>query len=190
MAKEQDPSPLERQLNELTAEIKRVGDVLQRQVGQQLERRYRNPYDHGDYDRTGRKEPVVLELAHHALAIPFLKNRMRYVPGRAVAEYGEDDDGQYALIECPCGYKPIVRGPIQKCRDCERYYMLKRKGAVVVYGAMPVPGAPAADHTDESVWCELGKCDGKGFIVDEATNTAFDCECRQSLIEARKQTTS
>jgi len=30
--------------------------------------------------------------------------------------------------------------------------------------------------------CALGICDGTGFIVDEATNTASDCECRAARI--------
>jgi DNA replication protein DnaC len=30
--------------------------------------------------------------------------------------------------------------------------------------------------------CPLGVCDGSGFIVDEATNTATDCDCRAARI--------
>jgi DNA replication protein DnaC len=30
--------------------------------------------------------------------------------------------------------------------------------------------------------CPLGRCDGSGFVVDEATNTARDCECRAGRI--------
>jgi len=30
--------------------------------------------------------------------------------------------------------------------------------------------------------CPAGTCDGSGFVVDEATNTARDCECRAQLI--------
>jgi DNA replication protein DnaC len=37
--------------------------------------------------------------------------------------------------------------------------------------------------------CPLGLCDGSGFIVDEATNTASDCRCRVGRI-ARKRTAS
>ncbi len=36
--------------------------------------------------------------------------------------------------------------------------------------------------------CPLGLCDGNGFIVDEATNTARDCGCRASRV-ARMQST-
>jgi DNA replication protein DnaC len=34
--------------------------------------------------------------------------------------------------------------------------------------------------------CPVGLCDGSGFVVDEATNTASDCRCRASRI-ARKR---
>jgi DNA replication protein DnaC len=34
--------------------------------------------------------------------------------------------------------------------------------------------------------CALGVCDGSGLIIDEATNTAYDCECRAQLIARRK----
>lgn len=37
--------------------------------------------------------------------------------------------------------------------------------------------------------CPLGLCDGSGFAVDEATNTASDCRCRASRI-ARKRAAS
>lgn len=30
--------------------------------------------------------------------------------------------------------------------------------------------------------CALGICDGSGFVVDEATNTASDCQCRSARI--------
>jgi len=37
--------------------------------------------------------------------------------------------------------------------------------------------------------CPLGLCDGSGFVVEEATNTASDCRCRASRI-ARKRAAS
>lgn len=37
--------------------------------------------------------------------------------------------------------------------------------------------------------CPLGLCDGSGFIVDEATNTASDCRCRAARI-ARNRASS
>jgi DNA replication protein DnaC len=30
--------------------------------------------------------------------------------------------------------------------------------------------------------CPHGVCDGSGFVVDEATNTASDCRCRAGRI--------
>jgi DNA replication protein DnaC len=45
-----------------------------------------------------------------------------------------------------------------------------------------------ADSRDPNV-CPLGLCDGSGFVVDEATNTAADCRCRASRI-ARKRAAS
>lgn len=30
--------------------------------------------------------------------------------------------------------------------------------------------------------CPLGICDGSGFVLDEETNTAYDCECRSQRI--------
>jgi DNA replication protein DnaC len=34
--------------------------------------------------------------------------------------------------------------------------------------------------------CPLGLCDGSGFVVDEATNTAMDCGCRAGRIARRR----
>ncbi len=34
--------------------------------------------------------------------------------------------------------------------------------------------------------CPLGVCDGSGFLVDEATNTARDCTCRRGRIAASR----
>jgi DNA replication protein DnaC len=34
--------------------------------------------------------------------------------------------------------------------------------------------------------CPLGECDGGGFVVDEATNTAYDCGCRAANIAAAR----
>jgi DNA replication protein DnaC len=34
--------------------------------------------------------------------------------------------------------------------------------------------------------CPVGVCDGSGFVVDEATNTASDCACRQGKIARRR----
>jgi DNA replication protein DnaC len=37
--------------------------------------------------------------------------------------------------------------------------------------------------------CELGLCDGSGFLVDEETNTARDCRCRPMRIAAARSRT-
>jgi DNA replication protein DnaC len=34
--------------------------------------------------------------------------------------------------------------------------------------------------------CALGLCDGSGFLIDEATNTASDCRCREGRIAKRR----
>ncbi|HEY2536174.1 MAG TPA: AFG1/ZapE family ATPase [Solirubrobacteraceae bacterium] len=34
--------------------------------------------------------------------------------------------------------------------------------------------------------CPLGECDGSGFVIDEATNTATDCRCRAARIAATR----
>ncbi len=39
---------------------------------------------------------------------------------------------------------------------------------------------PGGGHGENS--CPLGRCDGSGFVVDEATNTASDCDCRAGRI--------
>jgi DNA replication protein DnaC len=37
--------------------------------------------------------------------------------------------------------------------------------------------------------CALGVCDGSGFVIDEATNSATPCQCRAQLINRRKART-
>jgi DNA replication protein DnaC len=37
-------------------------------------------------------------------------------------------------------------------------------------------------HEDEGEACPLGECDGSGFLIDAATNTASDCGCRAARI--------
>ncbi len=34
--------------------------------------------------------------------------------------------------------------------------------------------------------CFLDRCDGSGFLYDEQTNTAYDCDCRPQLISSAK----
>jgi hypothetical protein len=147
MPEKPEPTGLERQLEQLTAELKRVGEAFRdnHQHGRESAERFRNPHDHtGEYDRLDRKEPVVMDNAHYMLYLPGLKQRTRRVPGRAV-EFGEDDEGDYAFIECPCGAKPIARAGIEKCPGCERRYLLTGKGPLVVYGDMEPPSQKVSD---------------------------------------------
>lgn len=48
--------------------------------------------------------------------------------------------------------------------------------------------APARTRPGETP-CAVGACDGSGFLIDETTNTASDCECRAARI-ARARTRS
>ncbi|HTA35097.1 MAG TPA: ATP-binding protein [Solirubrobacteraceae bacterium] len=41
-------------------------------------------------------------------------------------------------------------------------------------------------ETQRAERCELGLCDGSGFVVDEATDTASDCPCRAGRIARRR----
>ncbi len=41
---------------------------------------------------------------------------------------------------------------------------------------------PASARAEES--CPLGQCDGSGFVIDETTNTASDCDCRAGRLAA------
>jgi DNA replication protein DnaC len=47
-------------------------------------------------------------------------------------------------------------------------------------------GRPRISGAGRDGSCVLGLCDGSGFVVDEATNTATDCGCRRGQIAARQ----
>jgi DNA replication protein DnaC len=51
-------------------------------------------------------------------------------------------------------------------------------------GASPEPSGPleVRARRGSTGGCQLGVCDGSGFLIDEATNTAMDCDCRAALI--------
>lgn len=150
--------------------------------------RYRNPHDRvGEYDRLDRRDPALPTVPLFVLAIPGFKQRTRLVPDSAVAEYGEDDDGEFALLDCPCGSKPVVRRRLERCQCCERYYMLGRGRPLVFYGAMTPPWLTAVEEKREHTTCQFEQCDGSGFLIDEGTNTASDCRCRAGLIEANRR---
>jgi hypothetical protein len=82
--------------------------------------------------------PKKIDLGLAMRAFPALAARMRVVPFRAVVEEGEDDEGSFALIECPCGQRPIVRSKLAACSGCERWY-LKEENVLVLYGEMEIP---------------------------------------------------
>jgi DNA replication protein DnaC len=48
------------------------------------------------------------------------------------------------------------------------------------------PPLSAASAGGQQQGCPLGLCDGSGFIVDEATNTATDCACRPARIASAR----
>jgi DNA replication protein DnaC len=47
-------------------------------------------------------------------------------------------------------------------------------------GALPAGAGPAGSAGGST--CPFGICDGSGFVVEEATNTASDCRCRSKRI--------
>jgi hypothetical protein len=124
-------------------ELRRLRAVLERIEEKMPEpekpERYRNPHDHdSEYDAFERKVPKKIDLGLALRAFPALAARMRVVPARAVVEEGEDDEGLFALIECPCGQRPIVRSTLTACGGCERWY-LKGASVLVLYGDMELP---------------------------------------------------
>jgi DNA replication protein DnaC len=48
------------------------------------------------------------------------------------------------------------------------------------------PAGAAAGGIPRGGACPLGICDGSGFVIDEATNTASDCRCRSARIAAAR----
>ncbi len=51
------------------------------------------------------------------------------------------------------------------------------------------PGTPAVGATTGAALggeCPFGVCDGSGFVYDDATNTAYDCQCRPQVIAKAK----
>ena len=48
------------------------------------------------------------------------------------------------------------------------------------------PPQPAEATGRGEPHCALGVCDGSGFLIDEQTNTASDCECRAGRIAAAR----
>lgn len=100
-------------------------------------------------DRLGRKLPARLDVgmlmqgAALLVGNEFVAERLRVVPDRAIAETGADEEGVYALVECPCGRQPIARPVPVKCSGCERHYVTSgaNPGVYVIYGEMEPPSA-------------------------------------------------
>jgi DNA replication protein DnaC len=51
-----------------------------------------------------------------------------------------------------------------------------------VFDAAARRGPPRITASSDGERCPLGVCDGSGFVIDEATNTASDCGCRAARI--------
>lgn len=97
-------------------------------------------------DRLGRRQLHTLTMAHYILAIPGLSHRTRRVPARAVVQ--EDEDG--AMVECPCGHKPVVpemqaepgnvqSGMLRCGGDCGRWYYYDGVRVYALYEGDPPP---------------------------------------------------
>jgi hypothetical protein len=106
-----------------------------------------NPHNRRPVDRLGRQEPrrlgvgmlldAGIELGARRLDEDW-SDRVRRVPARAVVDVGEDEDGLFALVLCPCEAKPIARSGLTKCPGCERWYTYHQR-VYVVYGDMDPP---------------------------------------------------
>ena len=94
----------------------------------------------GGYDLLDRRAPRRLGLADYLLLVARSDPaRVRTVPQRAVVDDGHDDDGDFALVACPCGTRPIVRERLERCGGCERFYALIGPKVFCCYGEMTPP---------------------------------------------------
>jgi DNA replication protein DnaC len=61
-------------------------------------------------------------------------------------------------------------------------------GDLLALGSLELDGPPsrAPAGAPRRGQCPLGRCDGSGFVVDEATNTASDCGCRAGRIASAR----
>lgn len=90
-----------------------------------------------DAPRLGRKLLKRYTIAGLILATPALAQRLRKVPAGAISEETEEPT---ALIECPCGHRPVAERSLAKCPGCERIYVTFGPGRTyVVYGDMEMP---------------------------------------------------
>lgn len=97
-----------------------------------------------EYDTLDRKQPRRHGIPDYLLMIARIEPaRVRRVPSVAIEDEGTDDAGGFAFVNCPCGARPIVRDDLEKCKGCERYYVLVSTGRVyLTYGAMSPPALP------------------------------------------------
>lgn len=106
----------------------------------------------GGYDLCDRQQPRHIGLPDYLLLVARIEPaRVRLVPKTAIPEDGHDDDGPFAFVACPCGARPIVRAPLERCPSCERYYCLVFPRVFVTYGAMAPP--PLPDRTPPTLAC-------------------------------------
>lgn len=105
-----------------------------------------------EFDYLGRKVPHRIPLPAYLLMVARIEPaRVRRVPPRAVVENGVDEAGDFALVACSCGHRPVVRAELAKCSACERYYTLIDDGSVyVTYGEMAPPPLPVARTSPSS----------------------------------------
>jgi hypothetical protein len=93
-----------------------------------------------EYDLLGRKQPRRFGNHDYLLMIARIEPaRVRRVPAAAIDEEGIDEEGEFALLECPCGARPVVRPKLERCQ-CERYFVLIAAGSIwVTYGETKPP---------------------------------------------------
>lgn len=91
-------------------------------------------------DRLGRNQLRRLDMPFWLyMMATHAPSRVREVPSAAIEEEHRGEDGDWTLIACPCGGKPIAGPIIEKCAGCERHYTLAGHNVYVVYGAMEPP---------------------------------------------------
>ncbi len=99
------------------------------------------------YTKPEVKHPVRMDPGHYLLAIARIDPaRVRRVPAAAIVEQGVDDDGDFSLVACPCGARPVIRLALIPCSgsECERWYVQVETSVWVTYGAMTPPPLPPA----------------------------------------------
>lgn len=109
-----------------------------------------------NYDHLGRKQPARLDYAMliqgaaRLVGHRTVREHIRRVPDRALADTGEDDQGNFALVNCPCGKKPVARPESTKCPGCDRWYVTagNNPNVYVVYGDMQPPAIPNKEADD------------------------------------------